>query len=194
MSGEITKTPAVFVDRDGTLIREVGYLSRLEQIEVLPRVPESIQLLRQRGLKVVIITNQSAVARGFITEDELQQIHRELEKQLAKRGAFLDGIYYCPHHPSEGRDPYRIPCVCRKPNVGLAARAATELHLDLSRSYMVGDQPSDMELASRIGARGILINGEERVQREDHGTGALPTVRNLWEAAQWVLEDRDGKR
>lgn len=194
MSGEATRTLGVLVDRDGTLIREVGYLSRLEQIEVLPRVAESIQLLRQRKLKVVVITNQSAVARGFITEEKLRQIHRELEKQLARHGAFLDGIYYCPHHPREGLDPYRISCDCRKPNVGLAKRAAAELNLDLSRSYMIGDQPSDMELASRIGAKGILIKGEGGEHREKSGSPAFLVARDFWEAAQWVIEELDGKR
>lgn len=189
-----TTTPGVFVDRDGTLIREVGYLSRREQIEVLPRVPEAIRLLRQQGLKVAVITNQSAVARGFITEEELQQIHRELEKQLARDGAFLDGIYYCPHHPTEGKEPYRILCYCRKPNLGLAQRAAGELNLDVARSYVVGDQTSDMELAARLGTKGILIRAENSGTGSQRGGKEFLAVNDLWEAALWVVQDVRGMR
>lgn len=189
-----TTTPGVFVDRDGTLIREVGYLSRREQIEVLPRVPEAIRLLRQQGLKVAVITNQSAVARGFITEGELQQIHRELEKRLARDGAFLDGIYYCPHHPTEGKEPYRILCYCRKPNLGLAQRAAGELNLDVARSYVVGDQTSDMELAARLGTKGILIRAENSRTGSQRGGKEFLAVNDLWEAALWVVQDVRGMR
>lgn len=192
MTEGLSKVPGVLVDRDGTLIREVGYLRRLEQVEILPRVPEAIQLLRQRGLKVAMITNQSAVARGLITENELRQIHHRLEKELARRGAFLDGIYYCPHHPTEGVEPYRTTCDCRKPNVGLAQRAAAELNLDFARSYVVGDQSSDMELASRIGAKGILIKAEsDGRQRQEPGSG-VSALKDLWEAAQWVIQDLYG--
>ena len=192
MTEGMGKVPGVLVDRDGTLIREVGYLSRLDQIEVLPLVPEAIRLLRQQGLKVAVITNQSAVARGFITEDGLLQIHREMEALLAKHGAFLDGIYYCPHHPAEGIEPYRIACGCRKPNVGLAKQAAAELHLDFTRSYVVGDQSSDMELAARIGARGILIRVESGAIQAQGSSTAVLTVKDLWEAAQWVIQDLHG--
>ncbi|HEX2227887.1 MAG TPA: HAD-IIIA family hydrolase, partial [Candidatus Binatia bacterium] len=101
---------AVFVDRDGTLIRDVGYLHREEQIEVLPQVPEALRLLKQKGYKVVVITNQSAVARGQLTEDALAEIHRELFDRLARSGAEVDGIYYCPHHPTEGLGSYKIHC------------------------------------------------------------------------------------
>ena len=194
MIEDSTRKAGVFVDRDGTLIKEVGYLRRLEQIEVLPRVPEAIQLLREQGLKVAVVTNQSAVARGFITEDMLRQIHQELKMQLARRGAYLDGIYYCPHHPTEGMDSYRIPCDCRKPNVGMARRAAADLNLDFSRSYVVGDQSRDMELATRIGAKGILISSGNGVGSEQVPTSGLLAVRDLWEAAQWVIQDLHSRK
>lgn len=181
--------PAVFVDRDGTLIREVGYLNCLQQIEVLLRVPEAIQLLHQHGLRVAVITNQSGVARGFLREDELGRIHQELERQLARRGAFLDGIYYCPHHPTEGIDVYRVSCECRKPNVGLAKRAVAELNLDLRRSYVVGDQSIDMELAARIGAKGILISNEKAEGRPQEAETKFLVAKDLWEAAQWIIRD-----
>lgn len=179
--------PGVLVDRDGTLIRDTGYLTRLEQIEVLPGVPEALQLLRQQGLTVAVITNQSAVARGLISEQDLAQIHRELKRRLACYGAFFDAIYYCPHHPTEGRDPYRVFCGCRKPKIGLAERAAAELQLELGRSYVVGDQSSDMELAATIGAKGFLL----RDKQFDGGVASAGyrVVKDLLEAAQIIVED-----
>jgi len=181
--------PAVFVDRDGTLIREVDFLISLDQMEILPGVAESIQLLRGNGFKVIVVTNQSAVARGFLEEKELQQIHRELEGRLARSSAFLDAIYYCPHHPTEGVDVYRRSCDCRKPNVGMALQAATELNLDLHLSYVVGDQAGDMGLAAGIGATGVLIEGGA-AKGISGGSGAANYVaKDLWDAARWIIAD-----
>lgn len=177
--------PGVLLDRDGTLIRDVGYLRRIEEMEILPRVPEAIRMLSGHGFKVAIVTNQSGIGRGFLNEEELEKIHRELKSRLAARGASVDGIYYCPHHPTEALGSYRVACACRKPGVGLAERAAAELDLDLHRSYVVGNQPTDMELAARIGARGILLEAE-------NPAGAKPgsvVVKDIWEAANWIVHD-----
>jgi len=176
----------VLLDRDGTLIRDVGHLSRLEQVEILPHVAEAIRLLSDRRLKVAVITNQSAVGRGLLTEEELRRIHRELAGRLATAGARLDGFFYCPHHPTEALGSYRLACDCRKPNVGLAQRAAAELKLDLGRSYVVGDQATDMELAERIGARGILIQAQPPERAAGPG---WVTVKDLWQAANWIVRD-----
>jgi D-glycero-D-manno-heptose 1,7-bisphosphate phosphatase len=175
--------PGVLLDRDGTLIRDVGYLSRVDQIELLPYAVESLRQLREAGLKIAIVTNQSAVGRGLLDEAGLASIHRELERRLTAGGAKVDGIYYCPHHPTEGVGAYRIRCECRKPDVGMARRAAEDLDLDLSRSYVIGDKESDMELAERIGARGILLDGEPP---ED--TGYLPAC-DLRQAALMIVDD-----
>ena len=185
--------PGVLVDRDGTLIRNVGYLSRLEQMEILPLVPAALRLLRRHGLKVAVITNQSAVARGLLTEAGLLQIHRELERRLRAHGAFLDAIYYCPHHPTEGIQPYRISCECRKPEVAMARRAAADLDLDLGRCYVIGDQLSDMEFAARLGARGILIQDEKAESRGPREAEECLPVRNLWEAAGRTVQDLQKK-
>lgn len=179
--------PGVFLDRDGTVIRDPGYLTCSEQIEVLPRVPEALRLLRQHGLTVAVITNQSAVARGLLSERQLEEIHRDLKRRLAESGAFLDGIYYCPHHPTEGHAPYRISCECRKPNTGLVARAAAELDLELGRSYVVGDQWTDMELAFRIGAKGFLIGGDRGEGGGQKGEACV--VVDLLEAARRIVAD-----
>ncbi len=189
MSEATSPRPGVFLDRDGTLIRDVGYLSRLDQIEILPRVPEALQILQRQELKVLVVTNQSAIARGFLSEDELKRIHVELRRQLSSCGAALDGIYYCPHHPTEGLGPYRLTCDCRKPNGGLARQAAEELNLDLRRSYVVGDQSSDMEMAARIGAKGVLIDTRASHNTEQKSESSSLVVNDLWEAAEWIVAD-----
>lgn len=175
---------AVFVDRDGTLIRDVGYLCREEQLEILPRVPEALRLLKRKGYKVVVITNQSAVARGQLTEDLLGELHGELFGRLVGHGAEVDGVYYCPHHPTEGLAPYRIDCNCRKPKTGMIFKAAAELGLAPSRSYVVGDQMIDMELAARCGAKGVWIRESDEACVEIP-PGVAHVVADLWEAACW---------
>jgi D-glycero-D-manno-heptose 1,7-bisphosphate phosphatase len=180
----------VLLDRDGTMIRDVGYLTGIAELEVLPGVAEAIQIFRKIGLKVAVITNQSAVGRGFLQEEDLRRIHRALEDRLAAGGARIDAFYYCPHHPTEALGSYRVACECRKPNVGLAERAAADLKLDLGRSYVVGDQATDMELAARIGARGILI----RDQGPAPAAHDRLAVKSLREAADWIVQDFTGHK
>ena len=115
---------AIFLDRDGTINVEVNYLSRPEDVQLLPGVGQAMARLRAAGYQLVVITNQSAVARGMITEADLADIHRELQRQLGDAGAEVDGIYYCPHHPEHGNPPYRRDCTCRKPAPGLLQQAA----------------------------------------------------------------------
>ncbi len=185
---------AAFVDRDGTLIREVGYLSRIDQIELLPRVAEAILILQSYGLKVVMVTNQSAVARGLLNEQGLDGIHREIGIRLSGEGASLDGIYYCPHHPTEGRDPYRVSCECRKPKPGMVHRACSELGLTAVGSYLVGDQISDIMLADQVGAKGLLIDTARPGAKERSLEGTrtpLPwaTVPDFWSAVEEIVQD-----
>jgi D-glycero-D-manno-heptose 1,7-bisphosphate phosphatase len=188
VSGGVGNHRAVFLDRDGTVIREVGHLHRRDQVEILARVPEAIRVLRARGFCVVVVTNQSAVARGLLTEEELGMIHEELKARLAQQGAQLDGIYYCPHHPTEGKGTYQCNCDCRKPNTGMIVKAAADLGLDTSRSYVVGDQASDMVLADRVGAKGVLIAGPG-IEAGAAGS-QYPVVADLWQAAGWILGER----
>ena len=181
------KGAAVFLDRDGTLIREVNYLTALEQIEILPSVVSALRLLRAHGFELVMVTNQSVVARGALSEAGLQNIHAEIVNRLAQEGAALDGIYYCPHHPTEGLGEYRIVCDCRKPKSGMIRRAAEELAIDPALSYVVGDQLSDIELAGAVGATGILVGRDEAAAG---GAAPLnfPVVANLGGAAEWIIE------
>ncbi len=175
--------PAVFLDRDGTLIREVGYLTRPEQIEILDGVPAAIRALGAAGFKTVVVTNQSAVARGWLTEAELKQIHCLMEDRLADAGARLDAIYYCPHHPSEGIGAYRVVCDCRKPNPGMVQRAVDDLALDPKRSYVLGDQNVDLELALRVGSTPVLVrsNGEKTL------VSHAAVFDNMKLAVDWIL-------
>ncbi len=178
--------PAVFLDRDGTLIREVGYLCRPEQIELLDGAAAALRALRAAGFKTVVVTNQSAVARGWLSEAGLNEIHQVMRERLAEHGAILDAIYYCPHHPSEGIDGYRIACDCRKPNPGMIQRAAQELGLEPKISYVVGDQNVDRELALRVGAIPVLVrsNGEQTLVEELANPALFDNIKM---AAEWIL-------
>jgi D-glycero-D-manno-heptose 1,7-bisphosphate phosphatase len=180
------KRAAVFLDRDGTLIRDVKYLCAVEQIEILPGAAAALLLLRAHGFKLVVVTNQSAVARGRLSELALQTIHAELMERLGRDGAVLDAIYYCPHHPTEGLGDFRRICECRKPKTGMIERAVRELDLDPKLSYVVGDKWTDIELAQGAGATGIFIGRDEVRNGAVAGFG-VPLVADLRQAAEWIV-------
>ncbi len=161
---EAKKWQAVFLDRDGTINEEVGYLDRMEKLQLLPGAAEAIRLINASGMKAVVVTNQSGVARGIFTESFVAETHARLREMLRAEGASLDGIYFCPHHPTEGLVEYLKICDCRKPAPGMLIRAAEELRIDPLRSYMVGDTLKDIEAGAKAGAQGILVRtgyGEE---------------------------------
>jgi D-glycero-D-manno-heptose 1,7-bisphosphate phosphatase len=181
---------AVFVDRDGTLIEEVGYLDRPERIVLYPYAADAIRALNRAGIPVVMVTNQSGVARGFFTEAVVEECHRHMAGLLARGGAHIDAYYYCPHHP-DGRVPdYAVHCECRKPGRALVDRAIREFDIDPRRSFTVGDRWVDIGLARTVGARGLLVRtgygaGEEH-KRPD-GLHADAVLDNFVEAASWIL-------
>jgi D,D-heptose 1,7-bisphosphate phosphatase len=188
------KNIAVFLDRDGTICEEVGYLSSPEQIRLISGAGEAIRLLNEHGLKAVVVTNQSGIARGFFSEERLGEIHRELCRQIRAEGAFLDAIYFCPHHPTEGEGPHRRPCDCRKPASGLILRAASELGIDLKRAYCVGDRLADLKCGMRVGAKGVLVltgygKEESSLIGDDPGRRPSSVAADLREAVQWILKD-----
>jgi D-glycero-D-manno-heptose 1,7-bisphosphate phosphatase len=185
--GVAAKGAAVFLDRDGTLIREVNYLCAVEQIEILPGVAQALGLLREGGFKLVMVTNQSVIARGRLSEAGLQEIHAALSAKLGGAGASLDAIYYCPHHPTEGIGEYRVSCDCRKPNTGMIQRAVQEFDLDATRSYVVGDQMTDVELARKVGAAAILLGRDEAAADAARAVN-IPVVDDLLQAARWIIE------
>jgi D-glycero-D-manno-heptose 1,7-bisphosphate phosphatase len=155
---------AVFLDRDGTINEEVGHLDRMEKLQLIPGAAEAIRLINKSGMKTVVVTNQSGVARGFFEEEFVEKTHIYLRDILRAEGALIDAFYFCPHHPTEGRAEYLKICDCRKPAPGMLLRAAEELRIDPNHSYMVGDTLNDIEAGARAGAQGILVRtgyGEE---------------------------------
>ena len=186
------KHKAVFLDRDGTICEEVGYLDSVEKMRLIPRAAEAVRRVNARGFKTIVVTNQSGVARGYFTEEFLKTLHEDLARRLKEEGAHLDGIYYCPHHPEGEAHPYRTICDCRKPATGLLLKAAEELDVDLQTSFMIGDHYSDVECAHRAGARGILLltgHGRAAWSQRDQWRGAPDWIaEDLFAAVQWVLE------
>jgi D-glycero-D-manno-heptose 1,7-bisphosphate phosphatase len=181
---------AVFLDRDGTLIEEVGYLDRVERLELYPWTIDAVRALNRAGLRVVLVSNQSGVARGFFTETIVDEVHRALASRLAEGGARLDAYYYCPHHPDGKVTAYAIACECRKPKRGLVDRAVRELGVDPARSFVVGDRWLDVELARSVGARGVLVRtgyGAAEEARAPAGVAADAVVDNLAGAVSWIL-------
>ncbi|HEX8072517.1 MAG TPA: HAD family hydrolase [Pyrinomonadaceae bacterium] len=161
---------AVFMDRDGTISEEVGYVNHPSRYRVFPYAAEAVKLLNDAGWLAVLVTNQAGVARGYFTEDVIEMVHDLLRRELACAGARLNAIYYCPHHPTVGPPPYRFDCDCRKPRPGLIQRAARDFRIDLAQSWMVGDRYSDVELARNAGVRAALVlsgygRGEWEYQR-----------------------------
>jgi histidinol-phosphate phosphatase family protein len=144
---------AVFLDRDGTISRDVPYCSQPDDFELLSGAAEGIKLLNEYGFKVVVVTNQSGIARGYFTEGMLARIHDKMQKELAKHGARVDAIYYCPHHPDEN-------CGCRKPKPKMVLQASLDLDIDLSQSYVIGDSEMDVELARQAGCKAGIRVGE----------------------------------
>lgn len=147
---------AVFLDRDGTLNIEKDYLFRIEDFEFVPGVPEAIRLLNRAGLLVVVVTNQSGIARGYYGEADLHRLHRHVDTLLAAQGARVDAWYHCSHHP-DGHEPYRRRCDCRKPLPGMLLRATQEHGIDLKESVMIGDKLADIQAALAAGCRPILV-------------------------------------
>ena len=148
----MNKLKTVFVDRDGVINQErSGYVKSISELEIYPNVAKNIKLLKDAGFLVVVITNQSAVNRGIITHEMINQIHNSIQDHLKKHGTFLDGFYYCPHTPDEN-------CNCRKPKSGLLEKAILELNVDLNSSWMIGDSDSDIEAADSVGCKAIKIN------------------------------------
>ena len=149
---------AVFIDRDGTLIKDVPYNTNISLIEFLPGVIEALSLFKKNNYLLVLITNQSGIAKGFFTVDELTVLHDALQQMLMKHEIKLDGIYYCPHHPDGFIEQYTIECNCRKPKPGLILRAVEDLDIDVSISWMIGDILNDVEAGKSAGCKTILLN------------------------------------
>jgi D-glycero-D-manno-heptose 1,7-bisphosphate phosphatase len=193
------KNIAVFLDRDGTINEEVGYLDSLDKLKIIPSAYEAIRLINESGMKAVVISNQAGVARGLFTEDFVKITNEHLQTALRQKGAYIDNFYYCPHHPTEGIGIYLQQCNCRKPAPGMLLQAAQDLNIDLTRSYFVGDTFRDMEAAKKAGVKGVLVKtgyGQDFLQDDgpDRETAeAKPDfiAADILEAVKWILKDRE---
>ena len=164
---------AIFIDRDGTLSEEVGYINHLSRFHLFPFAVEAIRLVNRSPFLAVLVTNQAGVARGYFPESLIHEVHAFVGREMDAGGAHLDAIYFCPHHPTAGEPPYRQECDCRKPRPGLLHRAAGDLGIDLARSFVIGDRLGDLELAWSVGATGVLV-------RTGYGRGELELHAPAW--------------
>jgi D-glycero-D-manno-heptose 1,7-bisphosphate phosphatase len=174
--------PAVFLDRDGTLIAEVGHLGDPDGVAILPGVPDALKRLAERGYALVMVSNQAGVAKGLFTEDDVRAVNDRMVSILREAGARLDGLYWCVHHPE-----VTGPCDCRKPRPGMLHRAAEEHGLDLSRSWIVGDHPSDALCGIAVGARPVMVISGHTHEHEPELPAGVPIVADLWAAADVIL-------
>jgi len=175
---------AIFIDRDGTIIKDKGYITNVSFVELIPGAAQAINRFHSLGFIVVLVTNQSAVGRGYITEDELAKIHKTMKQLLFQEGSFLDAIYACPHHPDER-------CGCRKPEPGLIRKACKDFDINIAKSYIVGDQKADVELGKKEGMSSILVltgHGKDTVKE----TSPDYVVNNILEAEK-LIERIEGK-
>lgn len=186
------KKPAVFMDRDGTINEQMGYINHLSRFKILERVPEAIRLLNDSDFLTIMVSNQSGVARDYFPIDLVYDVHSFLEKKLQKKGAHLDGIFFCPHYPSGKIREYCRECDCRKPKTGLLDQANDIFDIDMSRSYVVGDRYTDMEFAERAGLKGILVKtgygrGDIEYVLPQKGVKPVYIAEDLFDAVQWII-------
>jgi D-glycero-D-manno-heptose 1,7-bisphosphate phosphatase len=178
---------AVFLDRDGTVVVEKGYLTVPEAVELYPGVPEAVAALREAGWKIVVVSNQGAVAKGLITEEELAGINERMLMMLGAEGAQVDGVYCCPHHPEGEVAAYAVECDCRKPKPGLLEQAARDHGLDLSQCVIVGDTPRDLQAGRAVGTRTVLVLTGHGAETSLVPHGADHVAADLLSAARWIL-------
>ena len=192
------KITAVFLDRDGTINEEVGYLDSLDKLKMIPAAYEAIRLINKSCMKAIVVTNQSGVARGFFTEQFVRETNEIIQADLRKNNASIDKFYYCPHHPTEGTGIYLQNCNCRKPLPGMLLQAAHDLDIELESSYMVGDTYRDMETAKKVGVKRILVKtgyGREMLQDVDADKATADNkpdfvAEDILEAVKWIMKDR----
>lgn len=185
--------PAVFLDRDGTMLHDVGYLGRIEDLRWYPWTIEAVRLLNRAGFMVFVTTNQSGIALGFCTDAFVRRVHESMAAEIESAGGRVDAWFYCPHHPQAQIDALRLECECRKPKAGLIRQAQERFPIDLASSYVIGDKSADMGLAAGAGARGVLVRtgyGEaELVKHDGRVPGAAHVAADLFGAVTWILAE-----
>ena len=185
--------PAVFLDRDGTINEQMGYINHISRFHLLPGVAAAIRELNENRIPVVVVTNQSGLARGYFPEELLAAVHERMKELLTEHGAHVDGIYVCPHHPEAKREEYRLACDCRKPKPGLLLQAAREMGLDLAASFVVGDRWSDLKTAAACGAAPVLVltgygRGDAQYIGPTQVVQPAYVGADLTSVVQWILE------
>ena len=180
---------AAFLDRDGTINEEVGYLDSIEKLKIIPNAFEAVRLINRSGLLAIVVTNQAGIGRGFFDEAFVRQIHDRMRAAFLAEGAVIDAFYFCPHHPSAGTGIYLTACDCRKPEPGMLIRAGQEKGIDLASSYMIGDTSRDVEAGQRSGGKGILVR--TGYGREMTSESAKPdyVAEDILDAVHWILRD-----
>ncbi|MEN6622382.1 MAG: HAD-IIIA family hydrolase [Smithella sp.] len=192
------KSIAVFIDRDGTINEEVGYLDSADKLKIIPAAYKAIKLINENGMKAVAISNQSGIGRGILTEEFVILMNKTIQLALKEKGALIEKFYYCPHHPKEAKGIYLQVCNCRKPSPGMLLQASEELNIDLVHSYFIGDRLNDIETGKKVGAKGILVRtgyGTDTLQnkgpdREKPENKPDFIAADILEAVQWILQDR----
>ena len=189
------KRPAVFIDRDGTINEEMGYINHISRFILLPGTAEGIRLLNRQQYLTIIVSNQSGVARGYFHIELVDRIHAHMRSLLEKEGAHIDGIFFCPHYPTGIVPEYSIVCDCRKPGTGLIQKACKSFDIDLENSYLIGDRCMDMELAHRSNLKGILVTtgyglGDIEYVLPRSPFKPLHIAEDLLNAVRWIIEKR----
>jgi D-glycero-D-manno-heptose 1,7-bisphosphate phosphatase len=186
--------PAVFLDRDGTLIQDVGYLAAPSQVRIYRGAARALRALREAGYLLFVVTNQSGVARGYFPESAVKKVHRWIQARLKAQGARMDGFYYCPHYPGAPVKAYAKICSCRKPRPGMVRQASRDFAVDLKKSYMVGDKLDDLNLASRAKLAGAYLvrtgNGRRSERELKKLKGKSPVVQGFAQAAAAILSQK----
>ena len=189
------KRPAVFIDRDGTINEQQGYINHESRFVIFPFVAEAVKLLNDNGFLAIVVTNQSGIGRGYYPEDLVLELHDRLRDKLAEIGARLDNIYYCPHHPHAELKAFREDCNCRKPRTGLIDLALKDFDIDMTRSYVVGDRYVDIDFAKRASLAGVLVKtgyGMGEIEYKSEGSPVPEYMaEDLLDAVKWILE-REG--
>jgi D-glycero-D-manno-heptose 1,7-bisphosphate phosphatase len=184
----MNKNKACFLDRDGVLIKEVNYLSSPDQVHIFSETISALKLLKKINYKIIVITNQAGVARGYFSEENIAEVHAEINKQLAKYNLYIDAYYYCPHHPKGTVEGYNIDCDCRKPNPKLILQAVKDFNIDLEKSFMIGDKISDLLAAKNAGCRAALVktgHGSEHIEKTESLN--FPILENIEEAVKYFI-------
>jgi D-glycero-D-manno-heptose 1,7-bisphosphate phosphatase len=188
-----SKDWAVFLDRDGTINEEVNYLGDPALLKLTPGAAKAIHLLNSHNISVIVITNQAGIARGYFTEAQMHLVHQALDLMLAPDNAKIDAYYFCPHHPTAGIGEYKTNCACRKPEPGMLHQAAQDLHLDLSKSYLVGDKLTDIQAGNHAGCQTVLVEtgyGREESKIKQDQIRPDRISPDLLDAIDWILSQR----